>query len=130
MKDSSRPPSRPSYAHSSSTPAVLQLKLQQYSSRPSSSTPARTPADHNLPGLTGSPYFNVFDGKIGKTPKDMVEELKKLEIGKLNTFPWYFRLNNSQAYDFNYVEDIRSNFDFILVLERLQESLIILKHRC
>ena len=60
----------------------------------------------------------------------MVEELKKLEIGKLNTFPWYFRLNNSQAYDFNYVEDIRSNFDFILVLERLQESLIILKHRC
>lgn len=76
---------------------------------------------------TGSPYFNVAKGEMGESPGNMIDRLKTLPEGTLNTYPWYFRLNNSQAYDFNYIKNIPENFEHVLVLERFQESLVILK---
>lgn len=76
---------------------------------------------------TGSPYFNVAKGEMGVSPGNMIDRLKTMPEGTLNKYPWYFRLNNSQAYDFNYIKNIPENFEHVLVLERFQESLVILK---
>ena len=59
---------------------------------------------------------------MGKNPTQMIEKLKLMDSKKLNTLPWYFRLNNSQAFDFNYVNNLEEEFDFVLVLERFQEQ--------
>ena len=69
--------------------------------------------ENELEACTGSPYYNVFKGKLGGKPGEMVDLLKNMEKNKLNSFPWYFRLNNSQAFDFNYETNIKQNFDFI-----------------
>ena len=59
------------------------------------------------------------------------EILRKLRKNPkiLKSVPYNFRLNNSQSHDFNYLtpKQISEQFDFVIVLERFQESLLILK---
>ena len=44
--------------------------------------------------------------------------------------PWFFRSGNSQAYTLNWPQasELKDNFDLIIVVERLEESLVLLKH--
>ena len=82
----------------------------------------------------GEPYLSVV-GEWSKHIKyaDFVERLYESQSTVLRNAPWNFRVDNSQAYDFNFDENddiqeqMAEQFDLVLVLERLDESLILLK---
>ena len=77
----------------------------------------------------GSPFLEIAK-TVGKpvSLSKMIEEVREKNIN-LSKVSYNFRLNNSQSHDFNYlpVSEIVEQFDFLIVLERLPESLVILK---
>ena len=55
-------------------------------------------------------------------------DINKLRLNPetLSSSPWPFRVNNSQSFDFNHPDNL-DDFDLVMVLERMQESLVLLK---
>ena len=80
----------------------------------------------------GSPFLEIaktFNHTHQPVPlSKIIEEVREKNMN-LSKFPYNFRLNNSQSRDFNYlsISEIAEQFDFLMVLERLPESLVILK---
>jgi len=72
----------------------------------------------------GEPYLTL----TGSTDFSLEQYINKLRLNPatLSSSPWYFRVNNSQSFDFNHPENL-DDFDLVMVLERMQESLVLLK---
>ena len=76
----------------------------------------------------GSPYYQILAGKVNASITEFVEKLSQTDF-KITDYPWWKRVKNPQSFDFNFqTKNLETDFDLILVLERLPESLVLLKH--
>lgn len=82
----------------------------------------------------GDPYYTVLDSETGSF-NEFIDLIYENQIQRkvdefLEPYPWAFRANNSQSFDFDHMEpeDIFKEFDLVLVLDRFKESLVLLKH--
>ena len=85
-------------------------------------------------GCSGHPFLDVMQGELHKSINDYLEAQKSVDIADK---PWAFRSLNHQSFDFNLpykslgsdleIKNRLLEFDVVIVLERLHESLIIMK---
>ena len=89
-------------------------------------------ADHSF--CFGSPFIEISQGNSASDIQplsEIIKTLRKNEQIDLNNLPYNFRINNSQSHDFNYLNaaQIAEQFDFIIVIDRLKESLLLSSSR-
>ena len=97
--------------------------------------------DPYFSSCAGEPVFTFLGNREDVALPEFIEEIMK-NGSRFRNMPFWFRFNNSQSHDFGRqgsipgqgvnthlsVKNILKQFDLILIMERMEESLVLLKN--